>query len=451
MPAEAPVAPPAAAVPQDGKLPAGPLDQQSREAFAEPFAALDQLGKDDGVPDSKGEPTSDPEPKATPEPQPKTQAQIDRERDEQGKFLPKKDDPKADPKVQPTPKGTPKDAAPDPKGKPTEQDDEPIEKMAPKQLREAYHKRTKEYEAAQKELAELRTKASTPAEDPEKKVLTEKLTAHEKRLAELDEELRYTAYERSQEFKDKYEKPYVDAWLQGRSNMSSLDVIDRKNEETGEVLQQGRPATAEDFDALMKLDDRSFRKQASQLFGPEQLSELIADRKEVMKLLNSKNKALEDFRKEGTEREQKRAKQIEENSKLTRQTWEQANKTAVEKYPQWFAPDEADPKGNELLEKGYHMADRAFSDGRPIKEGDKPLSPLELTRLQSALRNKGAAFDRLVHKLSTLQKAHDDLAEKLKGYEESEPGPGDGKRTAKQEAQTEEGDYNAAFTKEFGK
>lgn len=434
-------APPAAAVPSDGKLPAGPLDAQSREAFAPAFEDLEKLGKDDGL----GEP--EPHREAPPERQQqqpaKSQAQLDRERDEKGKFLPKSKEPDKAPAMEP-------EKAPD-KGEPTPKDTLDW-KTAPKHFREAHEELRRKQAAIEKEYGELKTKAATPPEDPEKKALTEKYSAAEKRLAQLDEELRYTNYERSQEFKDKYEKPFVEAWMKGRAKMGTMDIIERKNEDSGEVTQQGRPATAEDFDALMAItDERAFRRQVKQMFEPEVVAEIINSRDRVKDLLESKTNALDQFRKEGSEREKTRQAELEKHHAAIKQTWDTANKTAVEKFPQWFAPEDDDPKGNELLEKGFHMADRAFSNGQPIRQGDKPLSPVELTRLQSALRNKAAGFDRLVHKFDALKKTHDELAAKLKGYEESEPGPGEGKRGTQPASEAAEGDALSAFDKQFGR
>lgn len=330
-------------------------------------------------------------------------------------------EPEPKPSDTPPPDKPVKDKAPEPPApKPDKPPETPTEKMPPKQLREAYNALKAKLAAIEKERDEFKTKAETPREDPEKKTLAEKLTAREKRLAELEETLRFTDFQKSEEYNEKWYQPFLESYTDGRDYVASIKVVG----EDGEM----RKGTPEDFDRYMQiLDEDQAADFAEHVFGNKR-SMVENHRMQVMQKNNARRKAIEDHAKHGSEREKAKAEQMEAQRKMIGEVWQNSNKQASEKYPHWFAPTDGDEKGNELLSRGMHLADRAFSSGQPLADGDKPLSPKEMVLLHNAIRNKAGGFDRLAFRFSQAEKKIKSLEAKIAEYEKSEPGAGEGKR-----------------------
>lgn len=313
---------------------------------------------------------------------------------------------------------------------------EPAKPAAPAQpekaatLRANYDKVKADLAAMEKRYAELESKSKLPQDFPERKELQDKLASYEKlieakekKLGELDNELKFTRYERSQEYKDKYETPWVDAYTDARNRVAQLKIreADVTDPATGEIVTPGkvRQGSEADFDTLMGIaNDDDAAEYASKLFG-NKASVVLMQREKIRDLNNARLKAIEDYRKQGSERE----KQLSETTKKQRDdfvaNWQKENTTAAEKYPQWFKPEEGDEKGNALLEKGFQLADKAFG-------GTENMAPDEAVRVLSAVRNKAAGFDRLAYKLSTAMARITELETKLKEFETSVPGEGEG-------------------------
>jgi len=340
-------------------------------------------------------------------------------------------EPKTEPKAPPV-----KPEAPKPEIKPPEvkQEQRPVKAKTLAEAKDMANERAKKFEA---EANDWRSKyeqlSKAPKDDPEKKTLAERLEAREKRLAEMEQTLKYKAYEESDEYKQKYHEPFVSAYQEGRDFVSQLEVVEKTitNSETGEVrvVQPSRQATQADFDELMALYYKSpaeGARKANQLFG-----DMAADVKikmgEAQKLLKASEKAKEHYRKEGSTIEKQRQEQTVAQQREAASAWEAENKAATDKYPQWFGPQDGDEKGNALLEKGTDLAARIF-DGRA-----EQLPPKERARLHSAIFNKARGFDRLAYQHATLTKEHQALKEKLAQYEDSEPSGGEKRRQATEE------------------
>lgn len=294
-------------------------------------------------------------------------------------------------------------------------------------LREAYAKEKAEREKLQKEVEALKA----PKEDPEKLELKTKYEAAEKKAIEREERLRQVEYEKSDEYSEKFLKPYQDALALGLHKVKSFDVVEQTvtklNPDTGEnetrVLQKERPATDDDFLQICREgDDREARKLAKWKFGSD-ANEVMAHREKVLEANRQRHGALEDFKKNGAEREkignEQRAKQQKEfadfQAKL-REThypkWAEQNKESV-------TLDEADTDGKSILERDRSVTDKLFS-------ADHGFSKEKQVELHAAMRNRAAHYGVVQHKLKLAQKQISEMAAKLKGYEESEPGEGTG-------------------------
>lgn len=298
----------------------------------------------------------------------------------------------------------------------------PVKAGTLRQLKDAAEKKLVE---AQARIKELETASATPKDDPEKKQLGETLAQREKRLQELEDELRFTNYERSTDYKDKYEKPFLDAYEAGRRKVESFKLTNAEGVE--------RPGTAQDFDAFMRItDDNDAAEKAVELFG-NKAPLIMYHREQALALNNSRLRAIEDYRQQGGEREKARvdarAKQQGELATL----WDTEVKTAFEnpKYSSWFKARDGDAEGAELLERGAAFADEAF--GKPPKDASGKAvqrSPQELARMHAVVRNKAAAFDYQIHRNQILQKENRAMKKKLAEFESSVPGAANGKGKA---------------------
>jgi exonuclease VII large subunit len=201
------------------------------------------------------------------------------------------------------------------------------------------------YEALQKEAAKAK-------DDPEKKTLAERLAEREKRLADIEEELKYTNFEKTEEFKDRYQKPFLTAYEKGRKFVSQLQVVERKEQfdvegETRErVLQPGRQATAADFDAVMRLynfNPAEGSKLATQLFG-EMAPDVKDYIRDTQRLYEAQESAKEEFRAKGSEREKAMGETHKRMTEEVTSAFNQALEMGPKKWPDRYGPKEGDAK-----------------------------------------------------------------------------------------------------------
>lgn len=302
---------------------------------------------------------------------------------------------------------------------PKKPEEPPIEKMAPKQLRDAYSRlrsQVKDLESKLKAEAEKAAK-QPPADDGEKKRLTETLAEREKRLTDLEkrskdleQEREFSDFERSETYKKQYWDPYVEAFNDGRELVKQFTVTEGETE---------RPGKAEDFDALMQIANPSQAAQfAADKFGIGQ-TEVMAARREIINRNRQRLKALDDFKAAGDQRQQQMQATMEELNRTFKATTE----AAVAKYPHWFKPTEGeamDAKANELLEKGMKFADELLFQNKA--------NPQETAKRMSVIRNKAGAFDRVAYELKKANSRIAELQSKLDEIESSAPGAGTSRR-----------------------
>lgn len=279
------------------------------------------------------------------------------------------------------------------------------------------------YSAKKKELGETREKL-TAAEARLKELeaqlgdgsqltkLQEQLTQRESRLKELEEAVKFADYEKSPEYKEKFYKPFVDAYANGQNKVASLRVLERKND-VDEVIQAGRKATADDFDAIMRIsDDGQAAELADRLFGP-MANLVIYHREKVMDLNTARVNAIDEFRKVGGEREQQTAAAMQQLQERTRGIYKQAVDSGLAKYPQWFKADDGDDQGKAMLEKGMVNADMIFSDAKQ--------PPERMAQLHAAFRNMAGAFPFVALKLHRAEARIKELEGELDAFKKSEP------------------------------
>lgn len=306
-------------------------------------------------------------------------------------------------------------------------------------LRESYEKTKSELAQAQAKLKEYEEKSKSPSKisDDEKKSYEEKLTSAEKRRAELEDHIKYVDYTKSSEYKDTYEKPFVNAYSEARNLASSLKITDVS---TGEV----RNATNADFDSIMALSDADeAASRIEELFGTGVKAQMVAQaRSEVLKAYNAKQQAIEQYKSKGSEFEKQRGEQMTKMQAEVSKIWKQAAAEGADRLPQLFKPSDGDDKGNSALEQGYRLADLAFNALDPQDVPNLPqwiqdkmvngkLPAQEMAKLHAAIRNKAGAFDRLAYQNKQLQTQLADLKKQLGSYKASEPSEGEKGRSKK--------------------
>ena len=319
--------------------------------------------------------------------------------------------------VQPKKEIKPPEGAGTQPAKPTETPAAPAAPAAPVKaadLRTAYEGAKKEKQELQSKLqsvtAELEQVRKTSAVDVAP--LQEKLTAYEKELTDLREEIRFTNYAKHPEFAEKYQKPYTDAWNKAVGEVTQLNI----STADGSV----RKANANDLLALANAPLDQLDELAEAWFGKSS-ARVIRHIEKVRELAEAQETALANARKGGSEREKLQQIQAAESQKKVAGVWQQTNSELSTKYPKWFAPEEGDAAGNELLQKGYEYADSIFDS-----KNNAVLTPEQKATRAAVIRNKAAGFDRLAHKFKSATARIAELEKSLKEFEESAPPSGRG-------------------------
>jgi hypothetical protein len=274
--------------------------------------------------------------------------------------------------------------------------------------------------AAEAKLIESEKRAIPEAKWKEKEAALEAST---KRLNELEEEIRFVNYSKSKEFNEKYQQPYQAAWNRAMGELGELLVQETNGD--GEPMGEARAVTPNDILELVNMPLGRAFEAARAKFG-DLAPEVMAHRKEIRKLADEQGMALETARKSGGEREkamtEQQQKQYAEVSGSIKETWSKANEEvkADEKYGVYLKPRDGDEQGNQRLAKGYEMADRAFSEN-PLAPGLTTEQRQSIVKRHAAVRNRAAAFGRLVYDLGLSRTEVADLKKQLAEYQGSEP------------------------------
>jgi hypothetical protein len=264
----------------------------------------------------------------------------------------------------------------------------------------------------EKQLSEIKAK---PVDDTERKTFIEQISTLKTKLDEASTSLKFADYEQSEEYKSKYQTPFVEAWNEGVQQVAGLTVT------TDEGVRKGTP---DDFQAIMReSDNERAASMATEMFGANSFY-VLASRRELVKLNAARVKALGEFKATIADRSKAEAetaaktKAEMEAQRIQRiTTFKKLNDEAVSKYPDLFGPLEGDDEGNKILEKGYKDADLAFSGGNG-------LTPDQVVRLHSAIRNRAAGFGRLTYRLKQRDAKIAELEGQLAEIRGSAPGDG---------------------------
>jgi len=270
-------------------------------------------------------------------------------------------------------------------------------------------------------VAELEKKLSEKSgmSEQEKKEYQDKLEAITKRNQELEDEIRFTNYTKHPEFKSKYDEPYQKAWAAAVQEMSELTIVDDTGRE--------RQVTAQDILEMVNMPLKKAREYANNKFG-DFADDAMAHRKEIQRLFAAREQALKDAKAYSAEREKAKmeaeSKKTSETMEFIKQTFSQANEEAL-KLPEvgkFFTPAEGDEAGNAQLQKGFALVDQGFSEFAKLNDDSTPREEkVKIVKRLVAIRNRAAAFGRLVGMVAREMKEKKALQDELKQFKGSEP------------------------------
>lgn len=297
-----------------------------------------------------------------------------------------------------------------------------------KRITEELEPKLKQYEARIKEL-----ETSGPKDTEQTQARVKHL---ETRNQQLEEFVRLKHYEQSQEYLDKYQKPYDQAWEKCLRDINMLEV----ETPDGKGGWTTRKANDGDITRLAQLATTNlgeYIKQSNAMFGDA--ADIVRKHVErINETYTSQTNALEEAQKRAVELSKTEETQTAEQMRVRQKLWETNNTDLSTKFPTYFAPIQGDESGNKLLNAGFAFTDLLFQTGtltpdklkllperyRVELETKGKLSPELTVRAHAIIRNKAANHDRLVRQLKSARAELEQVKKTLAEYEESEPGVG---------------------------
>lgn len=283
-------------------------------------------------------------------------------------------------------------------------------KTGPWQLKEAAEKKAREYE---KRALDAESKLAQMA-DMDK--IRERADKAESRLKELEDEIRFVDYSKSEEFKTKYQQPYEQAWTQAVSDLKELSVtLPDGNERSG---------TVQDLLAIANLPLGEARKRAKEMFG-EGADDVMAHYRKVRELSGAQQKALEDARKNGAEVQKQRTEKMSSMASENGRIFQSFVQEDASKHD-FLKPKEGDEEWNSTLQKAQSFVDEAFA----TNASDPRLTPeqrREIIRKHASIRGRAIGYESMKMENKRLKA---DLAKRdkeLAQYRNGEPDGGGNK------------------------
>lgn len=324
-------------------------------------------------------------------------------------------------------------------------------KMGARDLRKAYESTQKKIkEELQPTIQKLtaRVRELETAKPEETPALAAKYKSIETRNQELENHIRLIDYQQSQEFKDKYWQPYVEAWEGARGDLAQLTV----------EMPDGttRAATDDDIWTLAGLPLGERRTKANAMFG-DSADDIMGHVKEIDRLVKVQNKAVKEAKENANAMAERQKVQSAEEHRVRGKLWTDTNKELTERFPHIFAPVEGDEDGNRILDQGHALTDLLFAphDMTPQErlllpkfvqkdlELNGKLSRESTVRVHAIIKNKAANHDRMARQLKTIRAELEAAKKTLGEYEASAPETGGRATQRRTESSDPMGDADA--------
>lgn len=279
----------------------------------------------------------------------------------------------------------------------------------------------KKAEEAQRDLAEAQARIKALESAPPKQLednsaMTQELAATKKQLQAYEQDMRMTRYERSQEYREKFEKPYKDAVGRAYREVKELLVFEPNSEDPDNPRE--RIATPADFDEIYNLPLGQASRLAKSKFG-DAAGIVMQHRQQIRGLAEASYAAVEEYKAKGSEHEKSQQANAAQRSQGMLKMFNMASEAYSKKAPELFQPREGDSEGNELLQKSRAFADAVFA-------GSDGLTPQQVAMRDARAHAWISAYPRLAR---DVKKLRGELAEATKTIE-SLRGSGPGKPKA---------------------
>lgn len=251
------------------------------------------------------------------------------------------------------------------------------------------------------ELESLKTR-----EDPEKQALIAERTELQKRYEATQKELAHTAYLKSDEYIEKFQKPFERTLAEAYELVKEF-TVNNPDETT-------RQATTKDLDEILEAPRGAAARIAREKFG-DGAEDILHYARKLFDLRRDAARSVEDYRKQGEEIEKKRLAEQTQIRETHQRIWKQATEEIPQKYPELFGKHEDDPEGNEILDRAYAEVDRS---------NDPNLKTEERIARTAVVRHRAAAFAREFHRRKKLEARVAELEKIVSDYESSVPTSG---------------------------
>lgn len=284
---------------------------------------------------------------------------------------------------------------------------------APEKLKNEHFKLKRESEEKiskyEQRIKEIESKPRETAAD--NKLVEE----YQNRIKELEQSVSQYDYRNSAEYK----RDYVQRW-EGEYKAAANEVKNLKVKEVdAEGNEKFRPATDQDFARLMRMAPGEQDEVAANMFG-HYSSRVMARILELQRIERAAENAVQEHSKniEVKTKEQELNRQREEG--LYQKSFDSANAELQSKWPQFFAPDEADTEVSEALKSGYDFVDNVLKSAAAMKPDDR-------AAYNAVLRARAGAFPRVALENNRLKSKVSSLEEELAKFRKSDPGSAEGR------------------------
>jgi uncharacterized coiled-coil protein SlyX len=292
---------------------------------------------------------------------------------------------------------------------------------------------TKQLHEVEQRLKQL--EAQPPRQQQDNGALAHQLAEANKRIEQYENDLRLTKYERSTEYREKYEKPYKDSLARAYRQVKELIAYEPNPEDPDNPKE--RAATQSDFDEVYSLPLGQATKLAKQRFG-DAATIVLQHREKIRDHMENAFAAVEEYKGKAGDYEKQNQAQMAQREAGMSQMFTQATQAYAKKFTEMVAPREGDAEGNDLLTKGAQFAGYVFG-------GNEGVNPVDVVKRDARAYSWLSAYPRLARDVKSLKTQ---LSEAQKTIEElRSSGPGRPKPSAENAPQSDKG-WEDAFERD---
>lgn len=254
--------------------------------------------------------------------------------------------------------------------------------------------------------------AQPPRQAQDNSALAAELAEAKKRLEQYESDLRLTKYERSQEYAEKFQKPYQNAVQRAYREVKELIAFEPNPEDPDNPRE--RTATQADFDEIYGMPLGQATRLAKQRFGDAAMI-VLQHRQQIRQLAEAAYGAVEEYKTKGTEAEKRQQAEAAQREQGMGAMFQSALGMYAKRNPQLFSEIEGDTEGNGLLAKGRQFASMVFA-------GNEGLNPQQVVMRDARAFNWLSAYPRLARDVKKLQGELAEANKTIEGLRGSSPG-----------------------------